>query len=142
MRTLKLLVFLFVSLNAFGQQNLKPLRVSVVVSDMETSVKWYGENLGFKVYKEISFPEYDSLRIHFLRNSEGFEFEMLEKKTSFSIKEYVKDHSVNNKPMLSYYKVAFQTMNIHSLFERMKVKEVRVILGVTHDDGSNGTFSF
>ena len=113
-------------------QSIKPHTIGIVVNDIEKSTKWYEDVLELKLYKEISFPEYDSLKINFLKGNE-FEFELMEKKTSFTIQKYVPGYNLNDKPLLGFSKVAFTVAKIEQLYDRLKKKNVTEVLGITED---------
>jgi len=89
-----LLSSLMITSYSFGQ-SIKPHTIGIVVSDIEKATKWYETVLDIKLYKEMAFPEYDSLKINFLKGKE-FRLELMEKKSSFAITKYVADYSLNN----------------------------------------------
>lgn len=133
-------VFLFIVITSCSfAQSVKPHTIGIVVQDIEKSTKWYEEVLELKLYKEMSFPEYDSLKINFLKGKE-FQLELLEKKTSFSISKYVPGYSLNDKPLLGFSKLAFTVPNIEQLYERLKKKDVKEVLGITEDKEFNSRY--
>ena len=138
MRNTLFLLFILTSINILGQ-NFQPKRLAIVVSDMDASAKWYKDVLDMEVYKEMSFPDYDSLKITFVKN-DSFEFELLSKSSSFSIKKYVPDYSVNNAPMHGPYKLAFKVNDLQGLFEKTKKLGVEIQYEITEDPTFNSTF--
>ena len=61
-----------------GNNITKPLHVGVSVTDMERSLKWYKEVLGFDtVLKDFYAPPLGA-RLVFIRHSSGFEIELFQ----------------------------------------------------------------
>lgn len=87
----------------------------------------------------MSFPEYDSLKINFLKGK-SFELELMEKKTSFNIKNRIPGYDINKQPLQGFYKIAFTVNNIEQLYSRLKKKNVTEVLGLTDDKAFNSTF--
>jgi len=129
---------LFITACSFGQ-SIKLHTIGIVVSDIEKASDWYENILELKLYKEMAFPEFDSLKINFLRGKE-FQLELMEKKTSFSINAYVPDYSLNNSPLIGFSKVSFSVTNIHGMYDRIKKLGVHEILGITEDPEFNSIY--
>lgn len=110
----------------------EPFRLGITVRNVDQASRWYEENLDFKTYKRMNFPEYDSLKIYFLRNGE-FEIELIEKRTSFSIRTLRPDYNLNKEPLEGFAKVAFRIDNIGQVYEKLKRNGVKEIMGITHD---------
>ncbi len=137
-KTIKNVLFILsiiITSYSFGQ-SIKPHTIGIVVSDIEKSTDWYENLLELKLYREMAFPEYDSLKINFLKGK-YFQLELMEKKTSFTINEYVADYSLNNKPLIGFSKIAFSVPNIASIYKRVKEKNVTEIVGITEDKEFN-----
>lgn len=130
-----MLSFILSATIGYGQQTTLN-RISLVVSDMEQSVKWYQNTLDMSVYHEMKFPEYDSLRISFLKN-DFFEMELLEKATTFSIQKYEPDYSVNDQPMVGIYKVGFKVDDLETFHHRLKRLNANITYGITTDQTFN-----
>lgn len=126
-----ILFFVFSNHSAFAQ-SLKPHIIAIVVSDLEQATEWYENTLELTLYKELNFPEYDSLKINFLKR-ESFQIELIEKKTAFSIKEYVKDYDANVEPLIGFCKVSFLVPDVESEYERIKKLNVEEFMGITED---------
>lgn len=139
-RTVVALIFLLgISNIALGQKNIKPHTIGIVVSDLKKATAWYENIFELKLYKELSFPKYDSLKINFLKGNH-FQLELMEKRTSFSINKYVTEYSVNDKPLIGFSKVAFSITEINSFYKRLKEKNVDFILGITEDKEFNSKY--
>ncbi|WP_250434355.1 VOC family protein [Hanstruepera flava] len=130
-----ILCLIITSSYSFGQ-SIKPHTIGIVVSDIEKSTDWYENLLELKLYKEMAFPEYDSLKINFLKG-EYFQLELMEKKTSFIIDEYVADYNLNNKPLIGFSKIAFSVPDIASIYKKIKEMNVTEVLGITEDKEFN-----
>jgi catechol 2,3-dioxygenase-like lactoylglutathione lyase family enzyme len=115
-----------------GQQKLEPLRVGIIVKDVDQVSRWYETNLGFTTYKRMAFPQYDSLQIFFLRQGD-FEIELVQKRTSFSIKSLRKDYDINKEPLEGFVKIVFRVKDIVKIHDKVKRNGVKEILGITHD---------
>lgn len=135
--TVKLILILSIVIPScsFGQY-IKPHTIGIIVKDIQESTTWYETVLELKLYKEMAFPEYDSLRINFLKGN-YFQLELMEKKTSFTINKYVDDYSINNKPLIGFSKIGFSVPNIDIMYERIKKMNVTEILGITDDKEFN-----
>jgi catechol 2,3-dioxygenase-like lactoylglutathione lyase family enzyme len=136
-----ILIFFFVSItiNLFGQGAIRPYRLGVTVQNADSSSKWYEEKMGFETYKKMSFPEYDSLRIYFLKK-DSFEIELIEKRTSFSIKTFVPGYDLNKAPLRGLSKIVFKVDHINQFYQRIRQKGAKEVLSVTHDEVFNVDF--
>jgi len=139
MKTAFLVICGLLANSLYGQIKLEPYRLGITVKNAEQAAQWYQQNLGFKVYKQMSFPEYDSLKIYFLK-WETFEIELVEKKTSFSIKDVRPGYNINKEPLEGFSKIAFRTDSLRQTYEKLKKNGVKEIMGLTHDEGFNVDF--
>lgn len=126
------ILFFVLSNYSISAQSLKPYIIAIVVNDIEKATEWYENTLELSLYKELSFPEYDSLKINFLKR-ESFEIELIEKKTAFSIQEYVKNYDANNEPLIGFCKVSFLVSDVELEYERLKKLNVEEFMGITED---------
>ena len=133
MKTIFLIIWGLLAQNIYGQIKLEPFRLGITVKNAEHASNWYQDNLGFTVYKKMSFPEYDSLKIYFLKQGE-FEIDLVEKKTSFSIKELRPDYNLNREPLEGFYKIVFRIDSLRQTYEKLKKNGVKEIIGLTHDE--------
>jgi len=131
MKAVALSLFLLLTACSFAQQ-VKPYAMGIVVSDIDQSTKWYEEVLELTLYKKMSFPEYDSLKINFLKGK-YFQLELMEKKTSFTISKFVPGYSLNDKPLIGFSKMAFSVSDIEQFYKRLKAIHVPEVLGITED---------
>jgi uncharacterized glyoxalase superfamily protein PhnB len=124
---------LLFSINVFGQTQLKPIRLGIIVNNIDNATRWYEKNLGFEVYKRMSFPEYDGLKINFLKRDQ-FEIELVEKMMSLSIKKLKPDYDSNKTPLEGIMKLAFEVNDIQLLFNQLKKNnQVKFVTKLSHD---------
>ncbi len=135
---ISLLFTVFLSIGSYGQ-SIKPHTIGIVVSDIQRATKWYENVLRMELYKEMTFPEYDDLKIYFLQG-EHFQLELMEKNSSFSISEYVRDYSINKEPLIGYSKIVFSVQDIATEYERLSKLDVTEVLGITEDKEFNSVY--
>jgi catechol 2,3-dioxygenase-like lactoylglutathione lyase family enzyme len=129
------------NLNLENDSAFRASLIGIVVSDVKISAAWYSENFGFTISREMDFPEYDSLKIVFMRLGE-VELELIQKSTSFSIKKYVPDYDGFDKsPLIGFSKVAFRISNADALAAELKKKGVKFLVN-PYDDSEFGIRSF
>jgi len=116
----------------FGQISIEPARIGIFVSDVEKASSWYEDNLDFKTYKKMEFPEYDNLKIYFLKNG-TFEIELIEKTTSFSIATLKPDYNMNSEPLEGFFKITFKVNDIDQVYHKLKDNGVKEMFGLTYD---------
>ena len=136
---LKLSLILCFSVSFLNAQSIKPHTIGIVVSDMDKATAWYQDILELELSKEMAFPEYDSLRINFL-TGEHIRLELIAKKTSFAIDDYVKDYNINKEPLIGFSKIAFLVPNVEATYERLKKFNVEEVFGITEDKQFNSSF--
>jgi len=135
-----IITWLFFFLFCFGHgQSIKPYTVGIFVSDIDKSSRWYAKVFDMKLTKELSFPEYDSLKINFLEGND-FRIEMIEKNTAFSITEYVSDYNLNDKPLIGFFKIAFLVPDIQRIYDQLKTFNVEVLYEITEDTQFDSKF--
>lgn len=139
----KFIFFIFLSNLAFTSnlytQDVRAHTIGIVVRDIQLSTNWYEEILDLKLFKEMSFPEYDSLRINFLKG-EHIQLELLEKANTFSIRDYVPEYSINDKPLIGFSKIAFEVEDIRKFKEKTKQLKAREITGIIEDAEFNSLY--
>jgi catechol 2,3-dioxygenase-like lactoylglutathione lyase family enzyme len=108
-----------------------PYLVGISVADVDASVKWYEENLGFKTIKRMELPQYD-LRLAFLELN-GFRVELIENKKSFSIKKYVPDYQDGSGLLQGMAKVGFLVNKIDPIAESLKKRGVPFVVELRED---------
>ena len=133
-----LAIVLFFVAKSFGQ-TIEPFRIAITVQNLEKSSAWYSDIFDMDLYKEMSFPEYDSLKINFLRSS-SFELELLEKANSFTIKKYVPDYNINVEPLIGFAKISFKVNNVNQLYNQLKSKNVAMVYDLTEDKTFNSRY--
>ena len=136
--TNKLLIYglLILVTHITSGQEIQPYRIGIVVENLEKSSDWYSKIFGVEVYKEVSYPEFDSLNIHLLRN-DNFEFELVERKSSISISDFIYNYNVKEKPLLGFYKVSFKVEEIEKIYDRIKKEKIEFHMDLSTDEEFN-----
>jgi catechol 2,3-dioxygenase-like lactoylglutathione lyase family enzyme len=115
-------------------RSARPYQVSISVADLDETVKWYRENLGFVMIKKMDLPKY-ALRIAFVELG-GFQLELIEFKQSVSYEAIQKLFpSVDDRAKVQGLgKLAFLVSDIAAVAERLKKKGVKFVRDVTDDN--------
>ena len=108
-----------------------PYLVGISVADVDSSIKWYEENLGFKTVKRMELPQYD-LRLAFLELN-GFRVELVENKKSFSIKKYVPDYQDGSGLPQGMAKIGFLVNKIEPIAESLKKRGIPFVVELRED---------
>lgn len=127
MKIFSLMIY-FLLFSCLYAQKIKienPNLVGVYVCSAENSAQWYTEKLGFKTFKKMDFPEYDSLKIYFLEK-ENFRLELIQKKTALSAKNVIKNYDEEKTPLLGFAKLSFIVKNIKELEDKLKSENVKI----------------
>jgi catechol 2,3-dioxygenase-like lactoylglutathione lyase family enzyme len=119
------------SLDSSGM--LCPYLVGLIVADISKSADWYHEHLGFEIAKTMDFPELDSLRIVFLKR-DASELELVQKRSSISIKKYVPDYDQNASPVQGITKVAFWVHDVSALADTLRMRGIKILYGPFNDE--------
>src|SRR5205085_11067850 len=99
--------------------------------DVDASVTWYEENLGFKTVKRMELPQYD-LRLAFLELN-GFRVELIESKKSFSVKKYVPDYQDGSGLLQGLTKVGFMVNKIEPFARNLKKRGIPFVVELRED---------
>jgi len=111
----------------------KSVWAAIVVSDLDSSSKWYQDNLGYKITKKMDLPEH-KLRIVFLQLN-GFTLELIEFQESVAfdaVKKKVpelKDHD----HLQGIVKLGFQISDVNALASALKARGVKLRMEPTDD---------
>ncbi len=102
-----------------------PYLVSISVADLDETVNWYRENLGFVLIKQMEFPKY-SLRIAFVELN-GFRLELIEFKASVSYEAIQKQFPVvdDRAKIHGLGKLAFLVEDLEAVSNRLKRNNVK-----------------
>ncbi len=112
---------------------LKPYLAALNAKDASKTAEWYVRNLGFAVMKVMDFPQYDSLRIIFLK-LDAFELEVIQKRSSFDIRKFVPDYDQEKSPVRGIAKLAFMAHGIRQLADSLRQKAVKILYGPFDDE--------
>jgi catechol 2,3-dioxygenase-like lactoylglutathione lyase family enzyme len=116
-----------------SSRTLKPYLAALNVRDASRTAEWYVRNLGFKTTRTMDFPQYDSLRIIFLKR-DAFELELIQKKASFDIRKYVPDYDNEKAPVQGFTKVAFMVRGVKQLVDSLRQNGVKILYGPFDDE--------
>lgn len=124
---------LMTTLTAMAQDQatdtMVPDLAGIIVKDIDAVTTWYETNLGFTVYKKMDLPQYDSLKINFLKR-DGFNLELVGRRRTIDRNEY---SSFENPQLTGLNKISFRVQNIQSLADRLRKNGVRFKTNVFHD---------
>ena len=133
MKNLSISIFSIILFFGFlNGQEIKPYRLGIIVNDLELSTSWYTETFNVDVYEKFSYPK-DDVRVHLLKNDE-LEFELVERKTSFSIFELLPNYDNRERPVEGFYKASFEVENIQVLYDKLLQEEAEIYFPLTTDD--------
>ena len=112
---------------------LKPYLAALNVKDASKTADWYARNLGFAVTKVMDFPQYDSLRIIFLKR-DAFELEVIQKRSSFDVRNVVPGYDQEKAPVQGIAKLAFMTHGLRQIADSLRQKGVKIRYGPFDDE--------
>lgn len=98
--------------------------VAISVANLEQSMKWYTENLGFNLIQRRDFPENQVFTA--ILGDVGFQLELIQNTGSKSIAQFLEDPS---QPTLiqGFKKIVIQTERLIPLYDSLKQNEVRFV---------------
>ena len=124
MNKIKQIILILFLVSSGCQENTKtvqkdffrPNLVALFVEDIDISLKWYNEKLGFEVEKEIEdYPDY-GLKLAFLK-SNGFHLEIIEKTNSFQQSEVLLNEE---KYLGGIFKIGLKTNDLENIYNQLK----------------------
>ena len=128
---------------AGGQSPLataRPYLVSLSVANLDKSVRWYRDVLGFRETRRLNVPN-SSLRISFLELN-GFRLELIEFKDSVSLTAIQsKFPAVDDRAKVQGFgKLAFAVTSVVEAATSLKSKEVKFVREVTQEKDTGETW--
>ena len=117
-----------------------PYLMSLSVADLDLSVRWYCEMLGFRETRRLNLPD-SSLRISFLELN-GFRFELVEFKNSVSLAAIQsKFPTVDDRAKVQGFgKLAFAVTSVRDVAASLKSKKVKFVREVTREKDTGETW--
>ena len=112
---------------------IRPDHVGICVADLEASIDWYGEMLGFIVDRIVEIPE-DTGRLALIRSGD-FLLELFCLPDSAPIPEE-RRHPTTDLRTQGIKHVAYAVPDIHALMEHLKAKGADVVWDVVLHDGT------
>ena len=121
---------------------VEPRLVALSVASLDDTIRWYQQNLGFKLKEQKDFPQ-ASLRIAFLE-LDGFELELVEdrKSVSFAAIQSALPQADDRSKVQGMVKLAFTVENLEALAARMKDNGVKFQMGLTKSNRESGVSFF
>ena len=140
--TIRALFIVLLLSTAAAVPAIEPRLVALSVADLDATISWYQDNLGFRLKERKDFPQ-ASLRIAFME-SNGFELEMVEDKKSVPLAAIQKQlPSADDQAKLQgFVKLAFTVDDLTGLASRMKSNGVRFQMGLTKSSREPGVTFF
>lgn len=128
---------------AEGQSSLataRPYLMSLSVANLDLSVRWYREMLGFRETRRLNIPD-SSLRISFLELN-GFRLELVEFKDSVSFAAIrAKFPAVDDRAKVQGFgKLAFAVRSVGEAATSLKSKKVKFVREVTQEKDTGDTW--
>ena len=106
----------------------KPLHCAMSVSNLEDSIKWFEDILGFKFrYKTPEFTPM-GFKVAFLDNGGGFEIELFENRETKPVPEerWIPD---NDSKTQGTKHIAFEVEDLDALLVYFKSKNIDIVMG-------------
>lgn len=123
---------------AASPELLRPYLVALSVPELDAAIRWYEENLAFKVARRLAFPE-ATLAIAMLER-DGFKLELVEIAGSAPLSKLVPGGD-NPAMIQGFGKLAFWVRDPDVWAARFKAREVHFQMQ-PRDDPEDGTRSF
>jgi catechol 2,3-dioxygenase-like lactoylglutathione lyase family enzyme len=98
--------------------------VAISVADLEQSLEWYKEHLGFKLIQRRDFPENQMFTV--ILGGVGFQLELIQKTASKPITQFLDDPS---QPTLlqGFKKVVIKVQEVPTLYAALKQNGVNFV---------------
>lgn len=118
----------------------RPCLISISVANLDASVRWYGDVLGFRETKRLNLPA-SSLRISFLEKND-FRLELVEFKDSVSLEAIrSKFPGVDDRAKVQGIgKLAFAVPKIREVASALKAKNVKFVRDLTREKDTGETW--
>lgn len=107
-------------------KSIKPLHVAISVADIDATVKWYGEMLGFSYDRSVDIPGLP-FKIVFIRNGD-FEIEVFQHKNTVAMPSERLNPNTDNQTQGTKH-MCFYYPDVKGLLTELKSKGVEIIIG-------------
>ncbi len=118
--------------------SLKPYLVGLMVADVDASVEWYRENLGFSLYDSLDVKQ-KGLKIRFMERN-GFKIELVGAKDSIEAAKHIPNLKDRTK-VQGFVKFSFTVEDIHGAVEQLKKNNVKFMMDITKSSRTQNTFA-
>jgi extradiol dioxygenase family protein len=114
--------------------DLRPFLSAMSVADIDESVRWYKDNLGFSELSSSDYPD-SSLRIRVL-TLEDFRIEMIEFRNSVPISKVSEKFPAidDRSKLIGFTKLGFRTDDLTAIAERLRNSKVTFLYDITEDN--------
>lgn len=118
-------------------EDLRPDHAGISVADLDASIAWYGEMLGFQLERTVDIPE-DTGRLALIRKGE-FLLELFCIEGTAPLPEE-RRHPTTDLRTQGMKHVAYAVGDIRALMQQLKAKGVDVVWDIVEHDGSLCSF--
>ena len=108
---------------------MKPYIAAMLVPNAEETAKWYEENLGFEIIKEVDYCN-QGLKIKIVELN-GFQIEIIENEESISPEKCVSKYDFSKPTIQGFMKLSFLVDDIEYLVAKLKEKNVEFTMNLT-----------
>jgi catechol 2,3-dioxygenase-like lactoylglutathione lyase family enzyme len=108
-------------------ENLKPHHVGISVRNMDESIAWYGQHLGFKLLWQQDFPAIQT-KIAFLQQGD-FKIELFEHHETVPLADDRKDVLTDIKVQGTKH-ICFETGDLKPLYEKLEAQGVDIAMSL------------
>lgn len=109
-----------------GSKDIKPLHVAISVADIDATVNWYREMLGFSYDRSVDIPGLP-FKIVFIKNGD-FEIEIFQHKDTIAMPPERRHPNTDNQTQGTKH-MCFSCPDVNGLLTELKSKGVEVIIG-------------
>ena len=107
-------------------KDIRPLHVAISVADIDASVKWYSDMLGFRFDRRVDIPQLP-FKIVFIRNG-AFEIEIFQHRETIAIPPERMNPNTDNQTQGTKH-MCFYCEDVQGLLSELKEKGVEIIIG-------------
>ena len=116
-----------------GQISVRPHHVGISVADLEASIAWYGEFLGFRLEAVMPVPE-DMGRVAMLVNDDGFRVELFELPEAAPLPDE-RRHPATDLRTHGIKHLAYEVTDLEAFAERLHVLSADIVWDLrVHED--------